>query len=204
MTRQTFYQFITEHPDIISDKSAHITMTKMIFRNNKPMIEISLVTSNSTHSIKRMGGITTGELNVTTFNKYKKWFSQYSMNKDKYLNNRICSSDSDIYMDLFFHPNTNVYVAINEHTKLFKIGYTKNLQLRIRQLELQSGSNIDVIECNSVGLHQPLTMIEVEKKLHDKYSEYRSSGEWFKFNDDILTECVYDLMSLTEFGELYT
>jgi hypothetical protein len=65
--------------------------------------------------------------------------------------------------------NTKTYLIKNNHTKLYKIGYSKNPKHRERTLQSQE-PNIKMVKIWNKN---------IEKKLHKLYSEYRVRGEWF-------------------------
>jgi len=65
--------------------------------------------------------------------------------------------------------NPKTYLIKNNHTKLYKIGYSKNPKHRERTLQSQEPSIKMVKIWNK----------NIERKLHKLYSEYRVRGEWF-------------------------
>tara|TARA_R100000951_G_scaffold57000_1_gene47848 strand:- start:7 stop:510 length:504 start_codon:yes stop_codon:yes gene_type:complete len=65
--------------------------------------------------------------------------------------------------------NPKTYLIKNNHTKLYKIGYSKNPKHRERTLQSQE-PNIKMVKIWDKN---------IEKKLHKLYSEYRVRGEWF-------------------------
>jgi hypothetical protein len=65
--------------------------------------------------------------------------------------------------------NPKTYLIKNNHTKLYKIGYSKNPKHRERTLQSQE-PNIKMVKIWNKN---------IEKKLHKLYSEYRVRGEWF-------------------------
>jgi len=73
----------------------------------------------------------------------------------------------------FENPNKQekikTYLMKNNHTKLYKIGYSKNPKHREKTLQSQE-PNIKMVKVWNKN---------IEKKLHKLYSEYRVRGEWF-------------------------
>ena len=65
--------------------------------------------------------------------------------------------------------NSKTYLIKNNHTKLYKIGYSKNPKHREKTLQSQEPSIKMVKIWNK----------NIERKLHKLYSEYRVRGEWF-------------------------
>ena len=75
-----------------------------------------------------------------------------------------------------------VYFIKLGQTKYYKIGYTKNLEKRLEQL--QNASPYDVI---LIAAFQSSNALKLEHQLHGKYSSNRVRGEWFKFNKEEAT-----------------
>lgn len=75
--------------------------------------------------------------------------------------------------------NEFVYLIESEATKLWKIGTTKSLKQRVRQIELMQGSTINLLRYVRGG-------IKLERQLHGKFSEFRKIGEWFSAHEDIM------------------
>lgn len=75
---------------------------------------------------------------------------------------------------------TYLYLALNEDTNLFKIGYSKNPIFREKTLQSQEPNifNIKIWECER----------KVETKMHRLFREKRVRGEWFNLNIDDLIE----------------
>ena len=78
-----------------------------------------------------------------------------------------------------------VYLAKDNRSNLFKIGYSKNPKSRINSLKT-ANLNIELI-AYSHGSY------ETEKRLHEKFSAYRVDREWFNlyaYSNDIKKEFV--------------
>ena len=65
--------------------------------------------------------------------------------------------------------NRKTYLMKNNHTKLYKIGYSINPKHREKTLQSEEPSIKMVKVWNK----------DIERKLHRLYSEYRIRGEWF-------------------------
>lgn len=72
-----------------------------------------------------------------------------------------------------------VYLIGSEKAKILKIGYTKSLEQRLKQLQANSSYQLRVIK------EKPGT-VEAEKIELTKAKEFRIQGEWFTWNDSII------------------
>ena len=68
---------------------------------------------------------------------------------------------------------------ISHENQFLKIGYTKNINKRLSQLQVSSPVKLEV-------LHLIDGDVTIEKKLHVLFKNLRISGEWFKFDSSIL------------------
>jgi DNA-binding XRE family transcriptional regulator len=69
---------------------------------------------------------------------------------------------------------------ISHSNQYLKIGYTKDIRKRLSRLQVSNPIKLEV-------LHLTDGDMELEKKLHDMFSEYNAqSGEWFYYNDKII------------------
>ena len=66
-----------------------------------------------------------------------------------------------------------VYFIFNSLTKNFKIGKTKSIERRLKQL--QTGNEIKLEVTRQIEYENP----EIEKYLHEYYADRRLHGEWF-------------------------
>jgi hypothetical protein len=73
-----------------------------------------------------------------------------------------------------------VYFIQSDHGGPIKIGFTGNREQRLKTLQLSSPYKLVVL-----GLI-PNSTYETEKKLHEKFSEFRLHGEWFSPDEKIL------------------
>ena len=81
-----------------------------------------------------------------------------------------------------------VYVIKNKDTGLFKIGSTKNVEVRFRQLKNQSGANLHLLltlGCER-GYDEKNTVLEYW--LHNQFKHKRVVGEWFELTARDLVE----------------
>ena len=91
-------------------------------------------------------------------------------------------------LSLFFSHKKNGYIYLikNNDSGLFKIGITKDLKRRFRQLETQSGCSLRLVFAG-LFLDDDTPVNETEKVLHNKYKDRKKIGEWFNLTrEDIL------------------
>ena len=98
--------------------------------------------------------------------------------------------------------NGYVYAIQNEDNGKIKIGITKDLNRRFRQLTTQSGCDLKLLIAG-VFLQQDQPIKEVEKLIHDKFQKQRNIGEWFILNKAQKKELInlfwsFDLEEITE------
>lgn len=74
-----------------------------------------------------------------------------------------------------------VYLAKCHHTGFFKIGFSKKVNVRIKQLQT-ANSNIELFKDYAVDDSL------VEKELHKKYTELNVNKEWFNLSEYHLFE----------------
>lgn len=87
----------------------------------------------------------------------------------------ICSDES----------YTTGYVYLIKHDSDYKIGKASNLDRRIKQISPVMPKPLNCI-C-AIKTNKPHSL---EKKLHEKYAEYRLNGEWFSLPDDAVEEII--------------
>jgi hypothetical protein len=78
-----------------------------------------------------------------------------------------------------------VYVLATEDFKFIKIGTTKSIKQRIRNIQSGCPFPLNFWTC----IRTPKAK-EVEKYLHSAYSKYRTNGEWFCLPDNKLDELL--------------
>lgn len=86
---------------------------------------------------------------------------------------RWCIKATDAAFGKGERDNPTVYVLGGIDGKFFKIGFTNNLQERMRSLQTAFPGPLHLY------LAIPAEK-DVERKLHDHFSAYRAHGEWFK------------------------
>ena len=74
-----------------------------------------------------------------------------------------------------------------------KIGFTKNINKRLSQLQVSSPVKLEV-------LHLIEGNVSLEKELHRKFKEFRTSGEWFNYDSSILEYFIDKKCLLWEYG----
>lgn len=74
---------------------------------------------------------------------------------------------------------SNLYVVADEEKSVLKIGVANNINERIKKLRTGNHLNLEVIfEFNKLG--------HLEKEIHRRFSEFRLTGEWFKYDETII------------------
>lgn len=76
--------------------------------------------------------------------------------------------------------------------RLVKIGFTKNPEQRIRNLELQAGQKVKVLGIFP-GTYQD------ESTLHKRFKQYREIGEWFRNEGEVKAFARAPVRSWREF-----
>lgn len=82
---------------------------------------------------------------------------------------------------------------ISHENQFLKIGYTKNINKRLNQLQTSSPVKLEV-------LHLIDGNINLEKELHVLFKDLRVNGEWFNFDTSILQYFVDKKCLLWEYG----
>ena len=72
----------------------------------------------------------------------------------------------------------------------YKIGHTKNLAKRIKQL---STGNIDI---SVIYSFESKWATKIESAMHRKYDIYRIGGEWFKLKPEHIETFLHDCQSI--------
>lgn len=95
-----------------------------------------------------------------------------------------------------------VYFIYNENTKLTKIGYTKNISKRIRELKskIKSATGEDhKLVLKMLYYSSEVILPLIEKEMHTLYGNKRKFGEWFNLTgDDIMDDFAYEYMDYIE------
>jgi hypothetical protein len=81
--------------------------------------------------------------------------------------------------------NSNKFIYILKSREYYKIGITKDVAKRMR--ELQTGNPIQhLFVCSSFFNDAP----KIEKLLHETFAEYQIQGEWFELPSSKLEELI--------------
>lgn len=72
----------------------------------------------------------------------------------------------------------HIYFIQDEATKSIKIGISFNVQTRLEQIQNMCPSKLILLKCIKGG-------IDKEKELHERFSEHRLHGEWFRENEEL-------------------
>ena len=76
-----------------------------------------------------------------------------------------------------YNPNNGyVYLIHAEHTNLYKIGRTSDVQRRFRELSATKGPH----EYKLLKAVATKDCVETEKKMHHTFARFRRNGEWFE------------------------
>lgn len=74
----------------------------------------------------------------------------------------------------------SIYMAMDDNTGTVKIGFSKNVDDRINQLQTGCSGNLRVLRVLDGDQ-------STERWLHKRFNLYRVRGEWFRFHDDMLS-----------------
>jgi len=77
-----------------------------------------------------------------------------------------------------------VYFLFNKDSNAVKIGRAKNLKKRLKSLQTSSPVRLKLLK--SIQVKGEKEAHELERKLHQKFSDLRLGGEWFKAQEDLL------------------
>lgn len=80
-----------------------------------------------------------------------------------------------------------VYLIANEEWSQFKIGETKNSNVRKKTLQTGNGSELTIVKT-----FESIHYKKVERWMHKKYASKRLSGEWFALDDDDIRNFTSD------------
>ena len=95
---------------------------------------------------------------------------------DIYLNSNIKNINLPKLIDNQYY----IYVIENDIQHNIKIGITKNISQRIKNLSGSNSCGNPIIKC---AISNPTYLYSLEKTLHNKYNKYRfKSTEWFDGN----------------------
>ncbi len=142
----------------------------------------------STH-LSEEDSIPKGRVSLLITDKTYEAFKKY--NEELYVeaeSNRILSK-------LDYESKKSVYVLVDD-TDIIKIGITKNFNKRLQTIKSASGRNIIDYYCTSAQLGAA----GIEKALHNKFSDHRINGEWFK--DLHFDSVVEELKAMNGYGSI--
>lgn len=81
----------------------------------------------------------------------------------------------------------DIYLIQESENNYFKIGVSKNISQRIKQLQTGSAGSIKVLNTfKSEFAHK------IEKSLHRKYNAYNIKGEWFDLPESAIESFISD------------
>lgn len=75
-----------------------------------------------------------------------------------------------------------IYLLFNKETGLTKIGITTNMKERKRSLQNSCGTKLELLACALMEPDYSPKAAEIEKYLHECFSEKRKVGEWFSLS----------------------
>lgn len=88
-----------------------------------------------------------------------------------------------------------IYLLNQESTTLYKIGKTKNITRRIKQL--QTGAAFDLRLSYSQEVN-PRFEAQIESTLHRRYNSYKTKGEWFDFDTVSLEDVISTIKTVVQ------
>lgn len=77
----------------------------------------------------------------------------------------------------------HIYVLKSWATGLYKVGCTRDLKRRLAEFETGSPEKLTL----EISFHVS-DMYAAEKNLHEMYSKWRSKGEWFELDNQVIAE----------------
>lgn len=98
---------------------------------------------------------------------------------------RFNNGSAKEYLSKVVIPESSVYAIGNIDEGYVKIGYTTDVDSRIKQIQTGCPFKIEVIE-----IWHGLTRKD-EKTLHKAYDRYRTNGEWFEIKGALKRELLY-------------
>jgi hypothetical protein len=100
---------------------------------------------------------------------------------------KILNKEQKDWYDKDINHNEYFYILKKPDTNRYKLGYTRNIKSRIRQL--QTGSD-EKIQCVASFKFFSQVARPVESLIKIKYSSYKTIGEWFELTDSKLQELM--------------
>lgn len=71
-----------------------------------------------------------------------------------------------------------IYLINLESTSLYKIGKTKNVKVRMKQLQTGASFPLILVKEFTTGDEES----KLEKTIHRRFAHYKTQGEWFDFD----------------------
>jgi len=75
----------------------------------------------------------------------------------------------------------NIYIIQAGNLDIYKIGVTKNISERLKQLQTASFLELNVIKIRETSKYD-----SIERYLHKTLKEWNIRGEWFKLSNDMI------------------
>ena len=101
----------------------------------------------------------------------RKWEDEWQSKIDKWCRNH-CKSEC----------NTEGYVYLIKCADKYKIGYTKDVERRFKELDTRP------FPCELIEEYYSPIAFPIEQKIHELLSEYRVVGEWYSFSKEVSTK----------------
>lgn len=86
-----------------------------------------------------------------------------------------------------------IYLIFNPDNGLHKIGVTIDIHRRLKQLQDDTGSDLEIVSTGN--LSNRAEAYEVEARFHRALGQFRKHGEWFDLDQDVIAWIV-DVFSL--------
>lgn len=83
------------------------------------------------------------------------------------------------FIKKIINDNGYIYLIYDKYFKRYKIGFTKNIKIRIKTIAQQSGTEINLLKYFEGNR-------KVEKKIHNELIQYKLKGEWYNVNDNVI------------------
>ncbi len=127
--------------------------------------------------------------------KHKEELKQHNIENQKFYNEQFewCKPTTKQRK-----PKTEAYVYILKCGAFYKIGFSKDVERRVKELDYRP-FKIDVVYVS------PLTSnaYEIEQRLHEWLEEYRRSGEWYDLPNEMLELIVGEIKRGVVEDEIY-
>lgn len=96
--------------------------------------------------------------------------------------------------DKIISKRTNGYVYIFKCADKYKIGMSKNVEHRIKQLDNRPFPCELIYKSDATKYYY-----EVEQEIHLKYSKYKIDGEWYELSEETLLSIIDDTADLVNY-----